>query len=198
MSDMALEIPIRPITVDEYHRMVRARIIRDDERIELLGGMLVEMPPLGQSHIAAHTRIVQYLIERFGYRLLVSGQASIPLTPTDEPEPDISLFLPETFDKPKSQWTASDVVALIEISDSSLRRDLGPKLRAYSRGGIAEYLVVDLSRPRLIRHLDPDGNSYRRIDELSCGEDFTLLRCPDVSLEVSAFLPPAAQRAAAD
>ena len=144
MSDMALEIPIRPITAVEYHRMVRDGIIRDDERIELLGGMLVEMPPLGQSHITAHTRIVKYLIERLGDRLAVAGQASIALTLTDEPEPDISLFLPGTFEKPKSQWTGSDTVVLIEISDSSLRRDLGPKLRAYARGDIAEYIVVDL------------------------------------------------------
>jgi Uma2 family endonuclease len=194
MSDMALEIPIRPITAVEYHRMVRKGIIRDDERIELLGGMLVEMPPLGQSHITAHTRIVKYLIERFGERLFVSGQASIVLTPTDEPEPDISLFLPETFDKPKSQWGGSDIVALIEISDSSLRRDLGPKLRAYARGDIAEYIVVDLRDTRLLRHRDPGGDAYQTADELHPGEEFTLLRMPDVSLAVSAFFAPPVQR----
>lgn len=197
MSDMALEIPIRPITAVEYHRMVRARIIRDDERIELLGGILVEMPPLGQSHITAHTRIVKYLIERFGERLLVSGQASIVLTPTDEPEPDISLFLPETFDKPKSQWAGSDIVALIEISDSSLRRDLGPKLRAYARGGIAEYIVVDLQKKRLIRHRNPDGDSYRSAEELFPGEEFSFLNFPDALLAVSAFFPPAGRGPAA-
>jgi len=187
---MAIELPIRPITVTEYARMADVGIIDADERIELLGGMLVALPPLGQGHIFAHERIVRYLIERFGTRLLVAGQASVPLTRIDEPQPDVTLFLPETAAKPKSRWTISDVVALLEISDSSLRRDRGPKLRAYARGAVAEYIIVDIKNRRLSRHRDPLDEMYQTVEDFEPGQRFTLLGFLDVSLEVAEFLGP--------
>jgi len=188
MSDMAIELPIRPITVSEYARMADVGIIDADERIELLGGMLVALPPLGEGHIFAHERIVHYLIERFGRRLLIAGQASVPLTRIDEPQPDVTLFLPEIGAKPKARWTISDVVALLEISDSSQRRDRGPKLRAYARGKVAEYIIVDIRDRSLIRHRDPLDETYRTIDVFETGQNFTLLRFPEVPLEVAEFL----------
>jgi Uma2 family endonuclease len=190
MSDMATELQIRPITVAEYKRMSDAGIIDEDERIELLGGMLVALPPFGEGHIFAHERIVRYLIERFGDRLLVAGQASLPLTRIDEPQPDVTLFLPETAAKPKSRWTISDVVALLEISDTSLRRDRGPKLRAYARGMVAEYIIVDIRNRRLIRYRDPLHEKYQTVEEFEPGQSFTLLGFPDVSLEVAEFFGP--------
>ncbi len=187
MSDMAIELPIRPITVDEYHRMAEAGIIEEDERVELLDGMLVEMPPIGRSHILAHTRIVRYLIERFGREVAVAGQAAIPLTPTDEPQPDITLFRPEALEKGTLHWTSSDVVALLEIAASSLHRDAGPKMRAYARGNVSEYLIVDLSNERIIRHREPRGEKYVKIDELPRGAEFALEKVPARSLNVTEF-----------
>jgi Uma2 family endonuclease len=186
---MATGVTLRPISVDDYHRMGECDILGDDERIELLGGMLVAMPPIGEAHIFAHTRIVRYLIERYGDSVIVAGQAAIPLTRTDEPQPDISLFRPEAFHKPMSGWSDSDIVALIEISDSSLRRDLGPKMRAYARGLVSEYLVVDLRHRLIIRHHDPHGEAYGSIDRLEVGEVFTLRKVAGIQLEVGAFFP---------
>ena len=39
------DVRTRPITVAEYHRMGDAGIIGPDERVELLDGELVAMPP---------------------------------------------------------------------------------------------------------------------------------------------------------
>jgi hypothetical protein len=50
MGDMALEIQPRPFTVAEYHRMAEAGILGARERVELLGGVIVAMPPIGLSH----------------------------------------------------------------------------------------------------------------------------------------------------
>jgi hypothetical protein len=55
MSDMAtIELPIRPITAAEFERMLEARILDEDERVELLDGLLVAMPPTGELHAFTH------------------------------------------------------------------------------------------------------------------------------------------------
>jgi Uma2 family endonuclease len=187
---MPTDLQLRPITVAEYHRMAEAEIIAADERIELLDGMLVTMPPIGRIHMFAHARIVRYLIERLGKAAIVAGQAAVPLTPTDEPQPDVIAFKPGTDLKPQSSWTNSDILALFEIADSSLRRDIGPKREAYARGGITEYIVADLGGARLLRYREPDGASYRRVDQLFAGDHFALEALPEVLLAVSAFLEP--------
>jgi Uma2 family endonuclease len=127
---------------------------------------------------------------------MIAGQASVPLTATDEPQPDITLFRPGTERKPKSSWTHADLLGLFELSDSTLRRDTGPKRKAYARGGVAEYLIVDLRGARLLRHRKPDGADYRTVDELDAGDRFALEALPDIPLDVSALLrsarPPTA------
>ena len=48
---------IRRLTADEAIRMVDAGILGEDEPVELLDGVLVEMSPQGQRHVAASTRL---------------------------------------------------------------------------------------------------------------------------------------------
>lgn len=44
---MAVQLLRRVFTVEEYHRMVDAGILREDDRVELLEGEIVEMTPIG-------------------------------------------------------------------------------------------------------------------------------------------------------
>jgi len=59
LENMAMsEYPtLRRITAEEAMRMVGAGILGEDEPVELLDGVLVEMSPQGQRHVAASTRL---------------------------------------------------------------------------------------------------------------------------------------------
>ena len=44
---MGVEIIRHQFTVDEYHRMGEAGILREDDRVELIDGEVVQMTPVG-------------------------------------------------------------------------------------------------------------------------------------------------------
>ena len=49
----AVEYRVRPISVEEYHRMAELGILREDERVELLRGQLVCKMTIGNRHRGA-------------------------------------------------------------------------------------------------------------------------------------------------
>src|SRR3712207_8082259 len=48
---MAVQLRQRTFTVDEYEELGRAGIIGEDERVELIEGLIVEMNPIGPGHL---------------------------------------------------------------------------------------------------------------------------------------------------
>jgi Uma2 family endonuclease len=184
---MAFGASVRPISVDEYHRMAEAGILDAEERVELLEGLLVKMPPLGGAHIACHTHLVKYLILQLGDAAQVAGMASLALQPRSEPQPDITIFAPREGMLASKSWTSEDILAVIEIADSSIARDSVAKQRIYARGAIGEYLIVDLKRRALMRFTEPAADGYGHFETLRAGETFVLRTLPHVTLDVARF-----------
>jgi Uma2 family endonuclease len=56
-----LETRVRTWTVEEYHRMLSAGILAEDERVELLSGQILEMSPQEPPHFATTRRTSRYL-----------------------------------------------------------------------------------------------------------------------------------------
>jgi Uma2 family endonuclease len=50
---------------------------------------------------------------------------------------------------------------VVEIAESSLAYDCGPKADLYAAGGIREYWVVDLVHRRVVMHRDPVSDPVR-------------------------------------
>jgi Uma2 family endonuclease len=184
---MALELQLRPFSVDEYHRMAEAGIIGDRERVELLDGLLIQMPPIGTAHWDRHGRVVDYLATSLRGRARVFGQASIPLEARSEPQPDIVVLA----DRPGGYTTPPthlEIFAMIELAESSLAQDRGRKLRLYARSGIADYLLVDLAGNVLHHFTNPHELGYTGDRVRGYGESFSLTSIPDVVLSADPFL----------
>jgi Uma2 family endonuclease len=84
----------RLFTVDDYHRMVDAGILKEKDRVELIRGEVVEMSPIGPPHNGAIIRATNTLVPLVGQRSLVSAQGAVRLDQYDEPQPDIVLLRP--------------------------------------------------------------------------------------------------------
>jgi hypothetical protein len=83
--------------------------------------------------------------------------------PTSEPEPDIAVLAKTGPEYMGANPPASDVRLVIEVSDSTLAFDLGPKARLYARAGIPEYWVFDIGERRLIVHRSPQAGVYSMV-----------------------------------
>ncbi|MCH7810309.1 MAG: Uma2 family endonuclease [Chloroflexi bacterium] len=77
---------------------------------------------------------------------------------------------------------------VIEVGDTSIDHDLGPKLRLYASAGIREYWVIDLNRGVLIVHRDPRGEQYGSVREYDRTASVGPLALSDIRLDLGDFL----------
>ncbi len=76
---MSTLIKRRRFTVYDYHRMGKAGILLEDDRVELIYGEILAMSPIGNPHNAAVDRANRALIRTLGDRAIVRVQGSVQL-----------------------------------------------------------------------------------------------------------------------
>lgn len=132
--------------MDEYHRILEAGGFDEDARVELLGGLLAAMSPKTRAHENAVAWLARWLMQAVDLGVFEVRVAS-PLTLEDsEPEPDLAVI---ALSAPRPYHPATARL-IVEVSASSLRRDLGAKAKLYARAGVPEYWVVDLDHRQLV------------------------------------------------
>ena len=149
------------ITVEQYHHMGEAGIFREDDRVELIEGEIIDMPPIGIDHAYFVNRLTSIFIQKVGLQANVSAQNPIRLNPRSEPQPDIALLRYREDFYRHTRPGPEDILLLVEISDTTLRYDREVKLPLYARHGIPEVWIVDLEHQRLEIYRHPAGESYQ-------------------------------------
>lgn len=188
----AVAVTRRRFTADEYQAMGQAGILGEDDRVELVDGEILAMSPIGQRHVAMVNRLTRLLVTRLGDAAIVQPQGSLRLDFASEPQPDLAILrhrddFYETGERP----TSDDILLLIEVADSSLRYDLGPKAAFYARHGIREYWVVDLHSDTVMRHADPVDGVYRQAASAPADAAFEPTALPGLALRhADVFGPP--------
>jgi Uma2 family endonuclease len=177
----------RLFTVDEYHRLDETGIF-DDERVELLDGVIVRMPGIGMSHWSAHYYVTKYLMRALGDVAQVHGQISLPLGDRNEPQPDLAILANLPYLERKRLPDPEEIYAMIELADSSIARDTRIKRRLYAQFNIRDYLIVDLVKGQLRHYGDPKAGDYASLRLMGLGEHFSIAALPAISLCSDEFL----------
>jgi Uma2 family endonuclease len=142
------------LTVEQYHEMIRAGTLTDDDPVELLEGVLVLKMSKNKPHKAA-TRLLNEML----VKLLPAGwfyDSQNPLTLLDsEPDPDGLIVRGKTKDFNDRDITAADVCIVVEVADASLARDRTVKHRIYARAGVTTYWLVNASNRTVEIYSDP-------------------------------------------
>jgi Uma2 family endonuclease len=156
----AVGLPRRCFTVAELERMTEAGILREDERIELIGGEIVPMSPKGTHHELLKAALNFYWVPRPPADLMFVTETTFRLSQDTYLEPDFVVYPKVPGLTGLSPTTAKLVV---EVADSSLGYDLGRKAGLYSSFGIAELWVIDAVRLQTRIHREPTPTGYRSI-----------------------------------
>ena len=177
----------RRFTVEEYCAMADAGILAVDERVELLDGEIFVMPPIGPPHEDGTTRLSRDLILRLGDRAWVRVQNSVRLNDYGLPEPDIAVVRFRD-DYHRNRPTPADVLLVIEVADSSLRRDRELKLPHYAAAGIPEVWIANVPARQVEAFHDPVDGVYQSSRIVRADGQISPRAFPDVVLTVGEFL----------
>ena len=175
----------RRIAVGEYHRMIEAGILGEDEHVELITGALVAMTPQGSRHAVVIQRLTAALVRAVGDDLAVRPQLPLTLSEDSEPEPDLAVV--RTSDAPLEGPHPRGALLVIEVAGDSLRFDRQSKRVLYAGAGIPEYWIVNLAEAAIEAHSDPDPVTglYRSSAVVRAGETVVSRTLPDLAIDVA-------------
>lgn len=152
--------------------MVAVGVFEEDERLELLEGVIVQRSPQSPRHAVVITRLCDPQFAAVGPGCLVRAQLPLTLEPDSEPEPDVAIVRrAEGGDRHRHP---SSALAVFEVASDSLRKDRLAKAVLYAQAGIPEYVIVNLTQDCLEVHRDPDpeGRRYRTVTTLAGTDRF--------------------------
>ncbi len=175
-------------TAEQYNRLGEARVLGEDDRVELMDGEILLMCPIGYRHAAHVTELTTLLVRNSMEEMRVSVQNPLDLGQRYQPQPDLML-LRERADRYKSGLpTAADVLLLIEVADSSLDYDQHTKLPVYAQAGIAEVWIVNLDADQVEVYTQPQGTAYTATRVVGRGETVPIGASPTVTLQADDIL----------
>lgn len=172
-------------TVEDYHRMIEAGILRD-RNVELLSGEIHQMAPEGPSHTYYGGSLADRFRDQLAGRALVREARPITLADS-EPEPDVAIALGTWEDYRFRHPHAAAVLLVVEISETSLTKDLEVKRAIYAAAGIEDYWIFNLRQPQLIVLCEPQNGDYQSEVRLQEGT-LSPLAFPDLTFSVSQLL----------
>lgn len=129
-------------TADEFAAMAGGGALQG-MRVELVGGRLVRVSPSNTAHSRRVALVSGALYAHLGKEAPVLIDPMLLLADDRVLAPDIVLATDAALaDGP---LPVGQVLLAIEVSDTSIGRDLGWKARDYARAGIPHYWVVDIA-----------------------------------------------------
>ena len=157
---MAIQLAHRLINVKEYRLMATAGILKENDRVELINGQILEMSPIGSRHAAVVDRISNVLKYYLQEKVIVRVQNPVEIDELSEPEPDVCLLKFRKDYYADQHPVPQDILLIIEVADSSLTLDREVKLPLYAKAGITEYWIVNLERNEIEAYRSPQEDIY--------------------------------------
>lgn len=181
---MVIEPVPHLFTVDEYEAMGRAGVFPVGKRLELLGGEIIEMTPIGSRHAATVNRLTRWFVTGLGDRAIVAVQNPVVLSDLSEPQPDLALLRPRADFYEAGHPRPEDVLLVVEVADTTGRWDRSVKRPLYAAAGLAEAWIVDVTARVIDVAREPELDGYRSIRLFGVGDAISPTAFPDLGITV--------------
>ncbi|HEY9852001.1 MAG TPA: Uma2 family endonuclease [Leptolyngbyaceae cyanobacterium] len=181
-------------TIEEYHRLAELGFLTEDDRVELIRGEIIQMAPKSIAHINCCRNLLNQLPIPLLNKAELQCQDPIVLPSNSEPEPDFAMLRIREDNYKNALPNSSDVLFVIEIADSTLKKDKEVKTSLYAEAGISDYWIFNLIDNHLETYSEPYqdlhgrfGYAMKRI--VLPNQIITLPGFPDLSLDLSKVFP---------
>lgn len=172
------------ITVEHFYRMDEAGLFHPDERVELVNGEIIDVPPMGSRHAGILYRAASALSNAVGARGMVRQQLPLRLNEDSEPLPDIALVAPRADSYTSAHPIAADTYLVVEISESTLRYDREVKTSLYARSKVPEVWVIDLQANVMHVYRSPLAGKYLIAETVPFGK-FKIAALDGIAVDLS-------------
>jgi Uma2 family endonuclease len=175
-------------TREECRQLISLGIL-EPGRYELLEGDIVEKMGQNEPHVVVSKRVFLWLAGVFGGEY-VRPAAPVAVSAINEPEPDAAVTqLSEDDYLRRGTPRPEDLRLAVEVSDTTLRRDLGQKAALYAAAGVPEYWVIDINARQMHVHRDPTNDLYVTVFVLAEQDSVSPLAAPQAALQLASVLP---------
>ena len=148
-------VQVRRWTRDEYQRLADVGLLAPDERVELIEGEIIVVPPQRSRHAVGIRLAERKLRAVFSPAFDVLVQMPLALGPHSQPEPDLAVVAGSPRDFTEAHPTSA--VLVVEVSDTTLSYDRETKGSLYAAADIPEYWILKLVDRQLEMHRDPSA-----------------------------------------
>jgi Uma2 family endonuclease len=181
-------------TLLDYHRLIELGFLTENDRVELIGGELMQMVAKGTPHTVCNTSLVYEVTMLLQRRAIIRGQEPITLPPNSEPEPDLVIARNRADRYLSSHPSPADILLVAEVADSTLKYDQEVKLPLYAESGISDYWIFNLVVSCLEVYTQPyqdlQGNfGYANKQIFLPNASVTLPGFSDLSVDLSSVFP---------
>lgn len=157
------------LTVEDFLLLDRKGAFDAYNKVELIDGEIWIVSPQLNRHsmmLADLSFEIGSALRALKTDLRLSLEVSTRIGDHSLPQPD---FVISTY-KGSGLMPLSEVALIVEVSATTLRTDLGRKLRLYAEAGVPEYWVADLRNGKLHQMWLPEGKAYSQKREAAFGE----------------------------
>jgi Uma2 family endonuclease len=177
------ELVVHRYSTHDYLRMIEAGVLGPSDKVELIDGIIVRMSPAGSRHNHVLTRLTTIFAPVFD-RALPSVQGTLPVTEGQVFDPDFMLLRPRPGGYKLALPTPADVLLVIEVSETSLKRDQQIKLPAYAAAGIADAWIFKTEDESLRVCREPRQGRYASSQDYAGDQSIAPLAISDFPIKV--------------
>lgn len=157
------DLVLHRLDAQSFARIVETGAL-DDQRVELLDGLLVDLSP----HSPPHALVVQRLTALLGLAEGLGLRVQLPLEVAEDSvlEPDLALVA----EAPSAVAHPRTARLVVEVAVTSGAMDRGRKADLYAAAGVDEYWIVDVPRARVEIRRGPAPDGYDAVATYRVGD----------------------------